>query len=402
MQDTVNAFVPDGIFRLDATGTGPLDGMQFAAKDLFDVEGKTTGAGSPAWLRTHAPATATADAILTVLGDGATFVGKTLTDELAYSINGDNVHYGTPTNTRAPTRFPGGSSSGSAAAVAGGLVDFALGTDSGGSNRVPASFCGLFGIRSTHGKISRAALVPLMPSFDTVGWFARDIATFEKVGASLMPNDPGTPITRLLVSEDAQGEVEVATHIALHEVLAQLQAHVSDTSTIALTETGLEAWRLAYRPYSAFESWQIHGAWIRDNNPDFSPVIAERFQYAASVSRDEADAAKALLDAHRRHLRDHIRPGTVLLAPSTPGPAPQLATAQKDIELFRQRAQRLTCVAGIGGLPEVSLPCMGTHDAPIGLSLIGAPGEDRALIAFARSLLSLGIVRLSEHRHASR
>ncbi|MDP6620082.1 MAG: amidase family protein, partial [Nitrospinota bacterium] len=166
--------------HLPGKAGGPLAGLRFAVKDLYDVEGHVTGRGNPDWLATHGPAESTAPAVARLVEAGATMIGKTITDELAFSLFGENFHYGTPVNTRAPDRVPGGSSSGSASAVAGGLVDFAVGSDTGGSVRVPASFCGILGIRPTHGRISLEGCMPLAPSLDTVGWFANDPELLER------------------------------------------------------------------------------------------------------------------------------------------------------------------------------------------------------------------------------
>jgi amidase len=171
---------------LPGAATGPLAGLTFAAKDLFDVAGYVACAGNPDWLRTHAPAGKTAPVVQTLLEAGATLMGKTVTDELAFSMSGENIHYGTPINPAAPARIPGGSSSGSASATASKLVDFALGTDTSGSIRVPASYCGLFSLRPTHGRISCQGVIPLAPSFDTVGWVARDATLLQRIGEVLL------------------------------------------------------------------------------------------------------------------------------------------------------------------------------------------------------------------------
>ena len=187
VKDELGAFITHAKVRIEGAAEGPLAGLAFAAKDLYDVAGVITGCGNPDWIRTHEPAGTTAPAVETLLAAGATLVAKTLTDELAYSINGENHHFGTPVNVNAPGRIPGGSSSGSASAVAGGMVDFALGSDTGGSVRVPASFCGIYGLRTTHGRISLDAIQALAPSFDTVGWFARDAAPVEAGGRGRLP-----------------------------------------------------------------------------------------------------------------------------------------------------------------------------------------------------------------------
>src|SRR5207302_1788453 len=165
---------------------GPLSGLTFAAKDLFDVAGHPTGGGNPDWARSNPVPTRHAWAVQRLLDAGATLIGKTITDEVSLGIVGENAFYGTPLNSRAPDRVPGGSSSGSAAAVAAGLCDTALGTDTGGSVRVPASFCGLYGIRPTHGRLDLSGMMSQAPSSDTTGWFARDAETFARVSAVML------------------------------------------------------------------------------------------------------------------------------------------------------------------------------------------------------------------------
>src|SRR5262245_31840080 len=181
MSDPVNAFVPGPPVRVEGRPGGPLSGLTFAAKDLFDVAGHPTGGGNPDWARTHPVPARHAWAVQTLLDAGATLIGKTITDEVSLGILGESPFHGTPLNPRAPDRVPGGSSSGSASAVASGLCDTAIGTDTGGSVRVPASFCGLYGIRPTHGRLPLDGMLPQAPSSDTTGWFARDVEIFARV-----------------------------------------------------------------------------------------------------------------------------------------------------------------------------------------------------------------------------
>ena len=204
LDDPLNAFCKDSDAYLPGAAEGPLAGLTFAAKDILDVAGHVTGGGNPDWKASHQPAKKTAWVVQALVDAGATMVGKTLTDELTRGIFGENSHYGTPTNPRAPDRVPGGSSSGSVAAVAGGLVDFALGSDTGGSVRIPASFCGVFGIRPTHGRIPLDGILLQAPSYDTIGWFARDSEVFARVGTVLLGNEikKARP-HRILIAEDA-------------------------------------------------------------------------------------------------------------------------------------------------------------------------------------------------------
>src|SRR5215469_4545990 len=219
----INAFVPGARVHIDGAPDGPLSGLTFAAKDLFDVAGVVTGAGNHDWARTNPIPQRHAWAVQTLLDAGASLIGKTITDEVSLGILGENAFDGTPLNTAAPDRVPGGSSSGSAAAVAGGLCDTALGTDTGGSVRVPASFCGLFGIRPTHGRLNLAGMAAQAPASDTTGWFARDADTFARVSSVML----GEPIPdelpkRLLIATDAFAFADAETAAALEPLVARL------------------------------------------------------------------------------------------------------------------------------------------------------------------------------------
>src|SRR5882762_575039 len=223
MSDDIGAFVPGQRFRIAGRAGGPLAGLSFAAKDLFDVAGVPTGGGNHDWARTNPVPTRHAWAVQTLLDAGATLIGKTVTDEVSLGILGENPFDGTPMNPRAPGHVPGGSSSGSAAAVAAGLCDTALGTDTGGSVRVPASFCGLYGIRPTHGRLDLAGMMRQAPSSDTTGWFARDADTFARVSAVMLGEAiPDDLPRRLIVAQDAFALADPETAAALEPIVARL------------------------------------------------------------------------------------------------------------------------------------------------------------------------------------
>ena len=223
LDDTVGAFVPGPRLERRPLGSGRLSGLGFAVKDLFDVAGSITTYGNPDWASTHAAASATAPVVTALLQAGARLDGKTKTVELAYGLTGENVWHGTPVNPRAPDRFPGGSSCGSAAAVAAGLVDFALGSDTGGSVRIPASYCGLFGIRPSHGAVSLAGACPLAPSFDTCGWFTRSAALLAGVGDVLLPGGRQAVDGPLLRVEEAWVNAQPEVAEALRPALERLE-----------------------------------------------------------------------------------------------------------------------------------------------------------------------------------
>jgi len=367
---------------------GPLSGLEFAVKDIFDTAGDVTGCGNPDWLASHAPAQTHAWAVAALLDAGAAMVGKTVTDELAYSLNGQNFHYGTPANVNAPGRIPGGSSCGSAAAVAGGLCDLALGSDTGGSVRIPGSYCGIYGLRPTHGRVSLDGVMPLAPSFDTVGWFARDPETLHRAGEVLLGADEQhEPFSRLLIGRDAFAIAEPEVQAVLAPEVLRLQARLGAGQTLDLGTPGggLQQWMLRFRSIQAREIWAVHGAWIAGRNPSFGPEIAERFAWVQTVEDAEAEAAAAARAGFRQRLRDLLRPGSLLVLPSAPGIAPLCSASAESLRDHRSRVLSLTCIAGLSGLPQVTLPLARVAGCPAGLSLVGPAGSDVALLAFAES-----------------
>lgn len=382
--DPLGAFCAGARPSLPGQPGGPLSGLTFAAKDLFDVAGFVTGAGNPDWAATHPPAGRTASAVLRLVEAGASLVAKTLTDEIAFSINGENAHYGTPRNPAAPGRIPGGSSSGSASAVAGGLVDTALGTDTGGSVRIPASYCGLYGIRPSHGAIPADGLVPLAPRFDTIGWFARSASTLAAVGDVLLPQRPVEPVRRLLVATDAFTLAGTEIAHALVQPLDRLRRLAAESAEVTAAPDGLAAWLETFRTLQGYDIWRTHGAWIEAVRPRFGPGVRERFAWTATVGAAEHAVAERTAERLRAGLDALLEPGTLLCLPTAPGIAPLRGTPAAELDAFRARALSLTALAGLGGLPQVTLPLATLDGCPLGLSVIGARGTDRALVAFAR------------------
>ena len=389
--DALGAFVPAPQPRIAGKPTGPLAGLSFAAKDIFDVAGFVTGCGNPDWARTHAPATRHAAAVQALLDGGAELVGKTVSDELAYSLNGQNHHFGTPTNVNAPGRIPGGSSSGSAAAVAGGLADTALGSDTGGSIRIPASYCGLFGLRPTQDRITLEGVMPLAPSFDTVGWFARDAATLRRVGSVLLNGEGhATRWKRLLLAEDAFALAVPAAQAALAPLVERLGQRLSAAERVqAAEEDGLEDWMWRFRHIQAREIVETHGAWIAATHPAFGPEIQERFDWAASITEAQAEPARELRRAFARHLAGLLGGDALLCLPTAPGIAPLCSSTADQMITHRAAVLSLTAIAGLSGLPQVTLPLARVEGCPLGLSLIAPAGGDEDLLAFAEAFCAM-------------
>jgi len=380
----MDPFVSHGRLTRAAQAPGPLSGLSVAVKDLFDWAGVPTGAGNPDWLAGH-PAPATDAAVLTaLLAAGATLHGKTVTDELAYSIHGDNQFYGTPKNSAAPGRVPGGSSSGSAAAVAAGLVDAALGTDTGGSVRVPAAYCGLWGLRTTHGAVSRDGLTALARSFDTVGWFGRTAGPVAQVAQVLLAAQaPARPWARLLVWGEALALADHETQAHSESFAAASGLPVTDLAGLADDFGGLEGLRKTYVTIQAFEAWAEHGAWITAARPTFAPAIAARFAFAATVTGHQAAEARRVQSRFRAVVREALDEDGLLLLPATGGPAPRIGQDPGEVDRIREKTMRLTAPAGLAGLPQLTVPFAGADGLPRGLGLVGPAGSDRALVTWA-------------------
>ena len=376
---------------------GPLAGRTFVVKDLIDVRGVATGAGNPTWLAEHAPAISSAPAVSLLIEAGATCIGKAHTDELAYSLAGSNAHYGAPPNPAAPGRLTGGSSSGSASAVAAGVADLALGTDTGGSIRVPASYCGLVGFRPTHGRIDAAGVVPLAPSFDTVGILSRTVATAAAAATTLLRGaSERSGAGKVGELSESRGPVPPARVVVLEAAFAVCDPGVSasvDSAAQALaagwgvplarSEMAPAVLRDGARAFTVLQSreaWTAHGAWVQRNEASMGAEVAARFRAGAQVTEDAWRSA-AQLRARMRIELGELLAGSVLVLPSAPTvAAPREAEGPARAAARRSAILQLTCLAGMIGAPALSLPLAEVDGLPVGVCLIGAPGTDEALL----------------------
>jgi amidase len=384
------AFCPHGDFEIAGAGSGPLQGLTFATKDIFDIAGRVTGCGNPDWLASHAPAAQNAPAVQALLDAGARMVGKTITDELAFSLNGQNFHYGTPRNAVTPDRVPGGSSCGSASAVGHGIVDLALGSDTGGSVRIPACLNGIFGIRPTHDAVDIAGVMPLAPSFDTVGWFARNAETLRRAGDVLLPADrAGIALSRYYVARDAFAIADGAVAGTVRAALSRAALPIAAELDLATELGGLGEWLARFRRLQPREIWAIHGAWIEARRPKFGPEIAERFALARSVSAAPEGDDREFRARVAAHLDRVLGLDGVLLIPTAGTIAPRLDMGKEELAQFRDRTLSLTSIAGLGRLPQVQVPAGLVEGAAVGASLIGPRGSDRALLALTEQLAPL-------------
>lgn len=392
--DTVHAFATPPSLLVRGADTGPLADLRLAVKGVIDVAGVVTTAGTPAFGRGRRRAVRSAPCVDALVAAGASVVGITVTDEMAYSLAGDNVHHPRVRNAAAPGRTTGGSSSGSAAAVAGGLVELALATDTGGSIRVPASYCGVFGWRPTQGAVSVEGVVPLAPSFDAVGLLAPDAARLQ-AGAEVVLAGAGGPMAGL-AGPGSGRRPELAF---VGEVMDVVPPDVADAARGAgrslagavppelALGVDLVAAREAFRVVQGHEAWAAHGAWIEAAQPDFGAVIERRFRAASAITADEVAAAASVWRTVRAAVLEATA-GHVLLVPASAGAAPVPGEPGAVAEARRAATMSITCLAGLAGAPVVVVPGARVEGLPIGIAAIGAPGRDRELLAWAASIAS--------------
>jgi len=378
-----SAFVPHDLQQpVTGSRSGPLAGLSAAVKDMYDIAGTRTGGGNPQWLAAQRPAQVHAGAVQRILNAGTAIIGKTICDEFFYSVSGDNAHYGTPVNPRAPDRLPGGSSSGSASATAAGLCDFALGSDTGGSVRIPAAYCGLYGLRPTLGRVDLSGAMAMAPSFDVGGWFASGPGVFRKVGEALLQGSRNeAPVSRLVILDDAFENADPEVAALAYAVIAA--AGLPEAIHEQAAGDRIDEWRVAFRVIQGYEIWRIYGRFIETEAPALGPGIKERMAFAATVTARDADAARELKARASQRMRALATPGTVQALPTAPSIAPAVNSDAAGLDSYRARVMRLTCLAGLSGLPQVAIPIGVVSGCPVSLSFIGWPGGDEALLDLA-------------------
>ena len=379
--DLSGAFLPGPRCTVEAIGSGALDGIALAVKDLIDIQGAVTGGGNPDWAASHGVANSHAPSVAALLAAGAHVCGKTITDELAFSLEGRNWHYGTPVNPLLPDCLPGGSSSGSAVAVAFGLADIALGTDTGGSVRVPAAFCGVYGFRPTHGRVSLDGVLPFAPSYDTVGWFARTPALLASVGQVLL-GTPGlqSPVRRLRLAADIFALTEPRSAGFLRHAAEALGAG----SPVDVFGGHAPQWLRSYQVLQGAEIIQSLGHWITTRKPVFGPDIAPRFASLLDISTDDIRSQQAFRDRVCAALDELLRDGTVLVMPTVPMPALKKNATGAMLGAFYEASLAINAISGHAGLPQLVMPVGQVDGKPASLSFIASKGMDEILLAHAR------------------
>jgi amidase len=389
-KDPSRGYMPYPAVKVTASRTGPLKGLTFAVKDLFDVVGYPTSAGNPHMLVMSGIKKKHAVVVQKLLDAGATFTGKTITDELAFSMNGKNAHFGTPLNGGAKDRIPGGSSCGSAAAVSNGLCDFALGTDTGGSVRGPANHCGLYGLRVTHGRVSLKGAHDLAPSFDTCGWLTRDIMTYARVADVLLGKDkkplPAKP--RLLLAKDCFAMLDPEVTKALTPGIKRLEKLYGPAKEVTVAPNGFEELYWAFRRLQGVEAWEVDGPMISRYQPPLGAGVAERFNYSKGVTKAEYKTSDIIRKRYTEELTALIGRDGLLIMPTMADIAPKLTDTEAELESYRNKSLNMLCLSGLSRLPQFSMPLAKRLGAPLGLSIMGPAGSDRSLIKVAEALES--------------
>lgn len=388
-------------FSLEPFRAGALDGLTFTVKDNIDIGGRKTSFGSPSWRDMHSVPLRNALCVNQLLGAGAACVGKVVADEFAYSLEGQSEFYGTPLNAKAPERIPGGSSCGSASSVACGLADFSIGTDSGGSIRVPASFCGVWGMRPSLHRISEAGVLPFMPSVSTVGAVATDVHVLDRVIRVLLRSgaERTASLQRIVVLEDA---FQLADRPVREAAERSVQC-LSERAGIAVARVGFSdivgrdmsltaCNEEALRNLQTAEFENTVGDWIENNKPELGAVFSVAYGNVRAFDRTKVMESVDLCERLFQRIRDFLQPGTVVCFPTTPTIAPLKGSlnTMASVADFYDPTMAVTSFAGVGRLPELSAPILSVEGYPVGLSMAAGHYQDEFLLNVAREMLAEG------------
>ncbi|KAI5562138.1 hypothetical protein BDE02_15G034300 [Populus trichocarpa] len=385
----------------------PLTGLTFAVSDLFDIEGYVTGFGHPDWAKTHEAASRTSVVVSTLVEGGATCVGKTVIDELAYSITGENKHYGTPTNPVEPARVPGGSSSGAAVAVAANLVDFSLGVDTVGGVRVPAGFCGIIGFRPSYGAISKIGVLPVSVSLDTVGWFAKDPNILRRVGHVLLQSAFGgqrsprqiimaddcfqllkIPVDRIAQVVVKSTEKHFGRQLLKHEILdVYLNSKVPSLKEFHNKKTNGEVKTSSIRLLAnvmqllhRYEFRSNHEEWINTVKPILEPNFSAQMNEIMELSDAEIELCKSIREEMRSAINSLLKDDGILVVPTTAYLPPKLGGKEILSEEYQSSSFGLLSIASLSGCCQVTVPLGYYNKCPVSVSLIARHGSDRFLL----------------------
>lgn len=379
--DAFQAFVRANHIALKGLDRGRLRGLTFAAKDVFKILGSTYGNGHPDWLRTNPPDDFTSGTITKLLEEGADLVGKTVCDELCFSISGENWNYGSPLNPLDLTRFAGGSSSGSAVAVSSGLADFAIGSDCLGSVRVPASYTGVLGMRPSYARVPNDGEAPYCKSMDVLGYMSACPETFHRVSEVLLGEDQ-TPIKyrRLLVAQDFFDLVDESLQEPVRLALDHLKAGFEKADSERLFEDRIDDWVKTFRTVQGYEVWESYGSWINKYRPPLSRGPKERLAWASTLTLQEYRNALEEREEIIRSIHEIVSNDTILCIPTTCSMPPFKNDTAERINDIRMKSSKFLAISPLSNTPHLTLPLVWDEGVSLGISLIGAAGSDMSLI----------------------
>lgn len=390
--------------ELPSTGNGSLSGNTFVIKDLFALEGHVPSFGNMRWRDTHEKSSETASVVKNLLRAGASLAGLTKMDQLAYSLVGNVGEGEAPTNPRYPDRFTGGSSSGSASAVAGSLANFGLGTDTAGSIRVPAAACGLFGVRPTHGSVDSDGVIPLAPSFDVVGVLARNGCLLDTVlhAITRIPGDVHRQINQIILPQDVLSGVEEDVAEVVRASAAffaeELEAVVIDSDFSEFVDPEMAN---AFARIQGREIWENHAGWVRNNAKFLDGDVRARLENCERWSNDIGDekrhdnqTRKVYTDALQGLLGD----SRLVCLPVLHGAAPLRSSTIDELADFRIKTFRLSAPSSLTGAPQIVIPARSNETGrTLGVSLLGWRGDDRLLTSMISRVLGDREVLAFEH-----
>lgn len=367
--------------------SGLLANNRLAVKDVFAVKGERNSAGNPHWFKTAKPAQNTTSSVNKLMTAGCNFIGFTHTDELAYSLEGNNIHYGAAQNPKLKGHACGGSSMGSAAAVAANLADIGLGTDTGGSIRIPASYCGLYGIRPSHNVIEKDGLIPFAPPFDTIGSLTQSAELLNDVGNVLLPNQAINNVDTLVICEPLFELVDPVLQVPLGKLLEKTKPYFNHHIDFKLPKSNLLS-ELAdtFRILQGRAIAKTHRDWLElpDQLSHFAPAIAARFKMALALTEQEEQEALKIQHEWQTIVAKNLNKHSCLFLPTTPTTAPKLGA---DTSALRMQIITLSAIAGLSGSAQVHLPLADlANDHPYGFSLMMTHGNDKSLLACVKHL----------------
>ena len=367
--------------------SGVLANNRLAVKDVFAVKGERNSAGNPNWFKTAKPAQNTASSVNKLMTAGCNFIGFTHTDELAYSLEGSNIHYGAAQNPKLKGHACGGSSMGSAAAVAANLADIGLGTDTGGSIRIPASYCGLYGIRPSHNVIEKDGLIPLAPPLDTIGWLTQSAELLSDVGNVLLPNQTINNVDTLVICEPLFELVDPVLQAPLKQLLEKTKPNFKHHKEFELPNSNLlNELADSFRVLQGRAIAKTHKDWLQlpGQLPQFAPAIAARFNMALALTDQEEQEALKVQTQWQTLIAKNLNTNSCLFLPTTPTTAPKLGA---DTSALRMQIITLSAIAGLSGSAQVHLPLADlANDHPYGFSLMMSHGNDKSLLACVKHL----------------